>query len=112
MSEQNRKEKELWSRRAQDAEAQAQPLKRRVQELEAVAESDQQNVDYVSFVSSCGILCPPHQASSCNMLPCNKWCQQQQHKCAYVAHDENNFVNSMASRPMSHHLTFGLAMCS
>ncbi|KAA6416807.1 MAG: hypothetical protein FRX49_13234 [Trebouxia sp. A1-2] len=47
MSEQNRKEKEAWSRRAQDAEAQAQPLKRRVQELEAVAESDQQNVDYL-----------------------------------------------------------------
>ncbi len=65
MSEQNRKEKEAWSRRAQDAEAQAQPLKRRVQELEAVAESDQQNVDYVSLVSSCGILCAPHQALSC-----------------------------------------------
>jgi hypothetical protein len=73
MSEQNRKEKEAWSRRAQDAEAQAQPLKRRVQELQAVAESDQQNVDYVSLVSSCGILCPPHQALSCNsLLPCNK----------------------------------------
>lgn len=60
MSEQNRKEKEAWSRRAQDVEAQAQPLKRRVQELEAVAESDQQNVDYVSLVSICGILCAPH----------------------------------------------------
>ena len=112
MSEQNRKQKEVWSRRAQDAEAQAQPLQRRVQELEAVAESDQQNVDYVSLVSS-GIVCPFHQALSCNsLLPYSKWCQQQQHGCACVAHDGNTIVNNMASDLMSQHMTSGLAMCS
>ena len=44
MSEQNRKEKEAWSRRAQDAEAAGEPLKRHIRDLEAARDAHQQDI--------------------------------------------------------------------
>lgn len=49
MSEQNRKEKEAWSRRAQEAEAAGEPLKRHIRDLEAARDAHQQDIQSVSL---------------------------------------------------------------
>lgn len=50
MSEQNRKEKEAWSRRAQEAEAAGEPLKRHIRDLEAARDAHQQDIQSVRLI--------------------------------------------------------------